>query len=646
MTINFCCPKCKKPLIDKTNGYLCNYCKSTYPVKDGHVDFIGEQYFYAGEVPQSEMTTLLNDIDSSGYYEGLKIFLEKHPFLRDAITDVRRVGWVSHCLSKNNFRCLDIGSGLGNISECLSNIYHEVYSLEAVQERIEFQKRRFKNSNLKNVTIVRGNTLELPFPDNCFDLIVCNGVLEWMGMMNPSLSPREAQLSFLREAKRVLTSGGCLYIGIENRTGIDFLLGMKDHSGLAYTSFLPRRLANFVVKNFGYSGGIYGDKSKKIKEQRGYYTYTYTVWGYRKLFEEIGFKFKSFWVYPSYNAPYFSGIVEDNIGLKGFVRYFGSIVTRFKNILSIIEKMDKSVIGFVASILSPSFLFYCYKNEIPDSVDDMLVKNTGLESFTTINDGGDIMYLLYDKTGNPVKVAHVKRFGFDLPEVFTFYNKTNPSSHGARERIWLEDWIPGTPLNPLQLDDLRRAINWLIDFQQKTRKTTMTKEDIQKELNYIRTNLLQVANLNKPEYVKCLDEYQKYVETLKINKTAEHGDFYFRNILIESNTNKTNVIDWENYKEEGNPLFDFVFFFTGVILFLGGVEQFKSNLNGSGRFSLTVKEMKVLIENHFGYELDLEILIKYVILRYIIGKQLESGPFDKVSFKYKNALDTLLEIKT
>ena len=95
-------------------------------------------------------------------------------------------------------------------------------------------------------------------------------------MMNSNTPPREAQLIFLREVKRVLANNGCLYVGIENRFGLPFFLGEKDHSGLPYTSILPRKLANFVVKKFGHAGGVYGDKSERIKEQKGYYTYTYS----------------------------------------------------------------------------------------------------------------------------------------------------------------------------------------------------------------------------------------------------------------------------------------------------------------------------------------------------------------------------------
>ncbi|HKG30225.1 MAG TPA: hypothetical protein VKA91_03045, partial [Nitrososphaeraceae archaeon] len=110
------------------------------------------------------MRGLIKEIDSLGYSEALKRLSLKEPYLKIYIEDKRRGDWICHCFggrnNNNNRRCLDIGSGLGNLSEMLSHYYDEVYSLEAVRERIEFQKRRFKNSNVNNVTIVRGNALE------------------------------------------------------------------------------------------------------------------------------------------------------------------------------------------------------------------------------------------------------------------------------------------------------------------------------------------------------------------------------------------------------------------------------------------------------------------------------------------------------
>jgi SAM-dependent methyltransferase len=280
MDARLSCPRCKTSLNPGIKSYDCNHCHKSYLIHDGYVDFLGQvDDFYAGEIPQNDMRELIKEIDSLGYSEALKRLSLKEPYLKSYIEDERRGDWICHCFggrrNNNNRRCLDIGSGLGNLSEMLSHYYDRVYSLEPVPERIEFQKRRFKNSNINNVTIVRGNALDLPFPNDYFDLVVCNGVLEWVGIMNTDRPPREVQLSFLREVKRTLSDKGCLYIGIENRLG---------------------RAANFLVKRYGRSGGMYHDTSSREnkKEWRGYRTYTYSIIGYNSLFRKAGFKFKSY----------------------------------------------------------------------------------------------------------------------------------------------------------------------------------------------------------------------------------------------------------------------------------------------------------------------------------------------------------------
>src|SRR6476660_5233296 len=126
------CPNCRDLLDEETDYYICNNCNRNYTTKDNYVDFIPDIDFYAGEVPQFEMKELINTIDNTDFDAALRIFLDKFPFLYQYITDNKRADWVYHCLGKNNSRCLDIGSGLGNISERLSYLYDEVYSVEPV----------------------------------------------------------------------------------------------------------------------------------------------------------------------------------------------------------------------------------------------------------------------------------------------------------------------------------------------------------------------------------------------------------------------------------------------------------------------------------------------------------------------------------
>jgi ubiquinone/menaquinone biosynthesis C-methylase UbiE len=642
------CPNCKNNINKLDHSYFCNKCNKYYNINDGYIDFIPDVTFYAGEVPQVNMNELIADIDLIGFDEALKKFFTKFPFLHSYILDKRRADWIYHGLGKNTKRCLDIGSGLGNISERLSYLYDEVYSVEAVKERVEFQKRRYNNSNRSNIFISRSNVLQLPFKDNFFDLVVCNGVLEWIGMMNKNHVPRKAQLLFLMELKRVLKDNGCLYIGIENRIGLPFILGAKDHSGIHYTSILPRQLANLVVKKFGNSGGIYGDGSIKKKEERGYFTYTYTIFGYRSLLKEAGLNIKSYWVFPSYNEPYYKGKLDDNEALKGFLHFIKNVYTGLnsKNIriqiaLSLTSKMHKSIIGLVVNLLSPSFLFYCYKNELEMSLDDFIVNKTSLKNFTTISEGSDIKYLLYNDKETPTKILHLKRDLKHIPQEILFHNKTNPNDlPSPSEKIWIADWVDGKNIDPFNLREIKMAIEWLINFQNQSIESKMNKEFIINNVSEMSANIKSIVELDITRLQKFIDAYKSYLLGHHLNISPEHGDFWHGNILIDNKDvkNRVSIIDWEYYKYQGDPLFDFVFFIINTIL----LPRISLDLIIRNKFDIDIlKEIKPMIARHFGFELDLAILIPFTLLRYIIRRRLEKGIYDEDWIKYSKILTNI-----
>lgn len=620
--------------------YFCNNCSIHYSTSGGYVDFLGNNDFYAGEATQADMRSLIQDIDSLGYDEALDRLYKKYPYLANYINDIRRGDWICHCIGKNTLCALDIGSGLGNLSEMLSYTFQQVYALEAVRERVEFQVRRYKNASRSNIITVRGNALQLPFPDNYFDLVVCNGVLEWVGSMNTKLGPREAQLAFLREMRRVLSSNGCLYVGIENRFGIWFLLGAKDHSGLRYTSLIPRKLADIVVKRYGNVGGIYGDKSIKKKEKRGYYEYTYSKWGYQKLLKEAGYNFKAFWVYPSYNSPFFAGRLGDKPGLKGIVRYFKDNTSKFKTLLSLLEKTDNSFIAFCASLLTPSFLFFCYKDTFDTTFDDIILENSMLKNYTVVSGGHTIMYIIYDKKGIPKKIAHLKRYKYSLPETVPVIDKTHPQTHDSSQRVWIENWYHGRKLNPLDPTEVKMAVEWLFEFQHKNCGSKMTGDDILLEINAIKVGLREVADFNTPQNNAWLDQYATYVSNFNFNKTAEHGDFWYGNILFDGKLNKLNVIDWEYFNREGNPLYDLGFFILNAMLSPGdSEEEFILNLKRSGRFSSIIGPIEDKIRSHFGFDIDIVKLFPYLILRFVVTKSTERKLKDKTIIDYDKMLD-------
>ena len=70
------------------------------------------------------------------------------------------------------------------------------------------------------------------------------------------------------------------------------------------------------------------------------------------------------------------------------------------------------------------------------------------------------------------------------------------------------------------------------------------------------------------------------------------------------------------------------------------MEEFRNNINGSGKLSSIMKEMKARIDAHFGFESNLHIIIRFVILRLIIKKP-EKGQHEEAVLTYTRVLDKL-----
>jgi len=72
-----------------------------------------------------------------------------------------------------NRTVLDLGSGLGEFSDHLKNIGHDVYGVEGVKEFVANQTERGLNVHHVNL-----EEEDLPFSDNAFDIVISLDVIE------------------------------------------------------------------------------------------------------------------------------------------------------------------------------------------------------------------------------------------------------------------------------------------------------------------------------------------------------------------------------------------------------------------------------------------------------------------------------------
>lgn len=294
---------------------------------------------YWGEFPEHDIDALLS-FCSKNNFVGAKEYIENKLHRTEFIFGKARSDFL-YCIDlKKDFVCLDVGCGLGIHSFNLSPHVKEVHSFDLSKKRVEFCEYRKKFENVQNIHLYHTDVDHMPFKKEAFDVILMNGVVEWLGERRKNDDPREDQVEILKKMHDLLKNNGVLYIGIENRYALSYLHNAKDHNRLKYTTFMPRFLANFVTKLF------------KNKEYR---TYTYGVSGYKKLLKDSGFdvsKTKIFLAHPGYNLPQYIIDYEDTSAIYFFLASVHGSKLWFR-LISPILKLD-----FMLKIIRHTFYSY------------------------------------------------------------------------------------------------------------------------------------------------------------------------------------------------------------------------------------------------------------------------------------------------
>jgi ubiquinone/menaquinone biosynthesis C-methylase UbiE len=592
MNTKIYCPKCKEILLISTNKLICSKCKKIFSKKDGYFDFLEKIDFGVIDISTNKLKEILEHLHQHGYKKTL-IQFSKDSETKLHLQDVKSADAIFHCLGKNNLRCLEIGSNLGKITENLSNIFHEVYSLETSKEKIEIQKYRFEYLNQKNIILIRGNPLELPFPENYFDLIICNESFEFCELYNLNSDSTNTQINLLNEIKRTLTQEGCLCLGVQNKSRLQKL---------------------FRIDKEGFDKNNPKSKISSFSD-------------YEKLLKKVDFNFKSYWVLPSIKKPYFSGKIDDDLSYEWFFQNLKNFLlknnsSKIKNYFySIISKLNKFITIIIKKKFVPNYIFCCYKNNIPKTLEDFIIKNTN--SFLMISRRHRILYILLEKNKEPKKIVSVNRYGLEIPEKIVKFERVFPKMKEPMERLWEGEWIEGKPIDPIKIDQVFATFDWLRQFQKDTQNEIMNKEFIEEtEIEWIRNSLKKINGLPLEQYDVWLNEYLSYICKQPIHKTAVHGDFWYGNILINLKTHNVNVIDWENFKEVGNPFYDYMLFvFNFMIMFDDDLKSFKSNFTQSKKFQTLIKIQKN-ISKQFDFECKLIVLLRWEILWRIANSQI------------------------
>jgi SAM-dependent methyltransferase len=244
-----------------------------------------------GTLPPDELDRLLASMDEPGGWRSALSRLDLPVLSRKKFwfTDSRKSEFYRRLPVGEHRRALDVGSGSGIIAEGLAGTFDEVVALERDQRWCRFIERRLAQDGFTNVDVVCGDALAVPLGTDRFDLVVVNGVLEWVAEGTDPRSPWEVQCTFLTKLHESLRTDGAIGIAIENRYCLSHFFGLTPHGEPPWTVILPRRLADGISRR-----------------RRGipYRTWIYGPWGYRRLLRCCGFRdVRVQQVLPSYHRP-------------------------------------------------------------------------------------------------------------------------------------------------------------------------------------------------------------------------------------------------------------------------------------------------------------------------------------------------------
>jgi ubiquinone/menaquinone biosynthesis C-methylase UbiE len=163
----------------------------------------------------------------------------------------RREDHIPGCLDGIAFagkKVLEIGLGQGTESEQIIRRGGRWSGLDLTQASVERVTERMRRRNLQYDELRIGSVLEIPYPDNSFDMVFSHGVL----LCVPEIRQAQAEIA------RVLRPGGELIMMVYAKWSLNYLVSIS----------VLRRLGLLGMMALGMPGkGIYSAHVKNAREQ-------------------------------------------------------------------------------------------------------------------------------------------------------------------------------------------------------------------------------------------------------------------------------------------------------------------------------------------------------------------------------------------
>ena len=154
-------------------------------------------------------------------------------------------------LSKDNTIALEIGCGLGQHTAAIARRVKHLDVLEVRLLSALFTKIRCEQNSLENVNFAcGGDDCRIPYPNDTYDIVILNLVLEWCANGAAELPAEHGQHRMLSEIRRVLKPRGIVQLNTKNRFSYRLIIGGRDEHchGVRFGSALPRWLLRRLLR--------------------------------------------------------------------------------------------------------------------------------------------------------------------------------------------------------------------------------------------------------------------------------------------------------------------------------------------------------------------------------------------------------------
>lgn len=573
----FACPRCLNDcLLQEYGKFICHKCDCSYEIIEGIPVFRDNKAQFYWGLKQEKMEKMLNDVSTIGWHDAMMRLLDNLPMKEAEIVWSRTLGPRRMAMNMllplhKEAKILDIGSGWGVISMNLARYCKSVVAMDQMMHHLKWLEAAAKEFGVNNISLVNGgDTLHLPFPSGSFDIVILNGVFEWVAS-NTTGNPKAVQQRFLKEVARVLNPEGIVYIGIENRLNYKYFLGYPEgHINMRFGALLPRPLTRLYLK---------------LRRNQPFREYTYSLFGYKKLLRKAGLNKRMFYVsWPHYSSAGFMTPIKYNNEMKhwhvetehpagNFLGFYFSpsyVMTASK------EKQTHSIITKVLNQLVEKEIInnpFRFKGAL------FKITSTGKAVSHIIdsnNMGWHLQIGLTTASGRMIEKYH-RAISWLYKNVSQEISKLVPASvitgsidgfvYGVEPHI--EGKCSGEFLDTEERRKMlcEQAFDFISRLHTEAGMRITIKEEEFKRLFAvpIRSARQWFTGAEWKEYSKWFEGIEHWMREILMGKSFTvvpyHGDFVPNNCIVtEKPLEIIKVLDWELFDEQGLPLLDWICF--------------------------------------------------------------------------------------